>query len=47
MVMEAAVNGGAEAIVTFNIRDCREVARQFGIKVLAPGETWKALEAKR
>ncbi|MGC8535964.1 MAG: putative toxin-antitoxin system toxin component, PIN family [Rhizomicrobium sp.] len=47
MVLEAAVNGRADAIVTFNIRDFREVARRFGVKVLAPGETWKALEAKR
>jgi putative PIN family toxin of toxin-antitoxin system len=47
MVLEAAANGRADAIVTFNVRDFREVARQFGIKVLTPGETWKGLEAKR
>ncbi len=47
MVLEAAVNGKADAIVTFNVRDFREVAGNFGIKVLAPGEAWKALEAKR
>ena len=47
MVLEAAANGRADAIVTFNVRDFREVARQFGIKVLTPGETWQGLEAKR
>ena len=47
MVLEAAVNGRADAIVTFNVRDFREVAGHFGVKVLAPGEAWKALEAKR
>lgn len=47
MVLEAAVNGRADAIVTFNVRDFREVAGRFGVMVLAPGEAWKALEAKR
>jgi putative PIN family toxin of toxin-antitoxin system len=47
MVLEAAVNGRADAIVTFNARDLRESGKQFGIKILAPGEAWKALEAKR
>ncbi|QSR84678.1 putative toxin-antitoxin system toxin component, PIN family [Methylacidimicrobium sp. B4] len=47
MVLEAATNGRADAIVTFNLRDFREAAGNFGIKVLAPGEAWKALEVKR
>jgi predicted nucleic acid-binding protein len=47
LVLETAVNGRADAIVTFNIRNFREVAGHFAGKVLAPGETWKALEAKR
>lgn len=47
MVLEAAVNGRADPIVTFNVRDFREVAVRFGVKVLAPGEAWKALEVKR
>jgi len=47
IVLEPAVNGRADAIVTFNVRDFREVAGHFGVKVLAPGEAWKALEAKR
>lgn len=47
MVLEAAVNGRADAIVTFNARDFRGVARHFGVRVLAPGEAWEALEALR
>ena len=39
MVLEAAVNGRADAIVTFNRRDFSAAAEQFGIPVLSPGET--------
>jgi hypothetical protein len=37
MVLEAAVNGQADAIVTFNRRDFRPATEQFGIEVLLPG----------
>lgn len=46
MVLEAAVNGNAEAIVTFNLRDFTKVAGMFGIEVLSPGEAWRRLEAR-
>ncbi|MBI1180842.1 MAG: putative toxin-antitoxin system toxin component, PIN family [Alphaproteobacteria bacterium] len=36
MVLETAVNGGAQAIVTFTARDFRDVPGTFGISVLAP-----------
>ena len=45
-VLEAAVNGRAEAIVTFNLRDFRGVLPQFGIEILSPGEAWKRLETR-
>jgi putative PIN family toxin of toxin-antitoxin system len=38
MVLEAAVNGQAEAIATFNARDFGGVAEEFGIEVLTPSE---------
>lgn len=38
MVLEAAVNGGANVIVTFNIRDFAAAAR-FGVRAMTPGET--------
>jgi putative PIN family toxin of toxin-antitoxin system len=47
MLLEAAVNGQADAIVTFNIRDFDLVAADFGIEVLAPGEAWPRLKARR
>jgi putative PIN family toxin of toxin-antitoxin system len=46
MVLEAAVNGQADALVTFNTRDFRGVAEQFGVAVLSPGEAVRQLEAK-
>lgn len=36
LVLEAAANGGASAIVTFNGRDFGGVPRQFGIELLTP-----------
>ena len=38
MVLEAAVNGRAEALVTFNVRDYGTAASQFGVEVLLPRE---------
>jgi putative PIN family toxin of toxin-antitoxin system len=37
MVLEVAVNGAADAIVTMNRRDFDPVAQTFGIEVLSPG----------
>jgi len=36
MVLEAAVNGRAEALVTFNMRDFGAVPARFGIELLLP-----------
>ena len=36
LVLEAAVNGRASAIVTFNARDFGQVPRRFGVEVLSP-----------
>lgn len=38
MVLEAAVNGRADYLVTFNQRDFRAAPSRFGIKVLTPCE---------
>ncbi len=38
LVLEAAVNGRAAAIVTFNRRDFGTVPLRFGIEVLSPGQ---------
>lgn len=44
MVLETAVNGRADGIVTFNRRDFAPVTRNFGIAVLSPGEAPSRLE---
>jgi hypothetical protein len=36
MVLEAAVNGRANALVTFNVRNYGEVPSHFGVEVLLP-----------
>lgn len=36
MVLEAAVNGGADALVTFNRRDFGDAPTAFGIDLLLP-----------
>lgn len=43
MVLETAVNGGAETIVSFNLRDFGTAPRRFGIEVLRPGELLRRL----
>jgi len=42
-VLECAVNGGANALVTDNIRDFRS-ANSFGVKVVTPSEFLGILE---
>lgn len=36
MVLEAALNGGADAIVTFNMRDYAAATQRFNIEILTP-----------
>jgi predicted nucleic acid-binding protein len=46
MVLEVAVNGRADGIVTFNLSDFVRPAKQLGVKVMRPGEAVKRLEQK-
>jgi len=46
LVLEAAVNGGADGIVTFNLRDFASAAKQFGIAIMSSAEAVKRLEGK-
>lgn len=43
MVLEAAVNGNATAIVTFNIRDYGNAAHDFGLEVLRPRDALRRI----
>lgn len=38
MVLEAAINGRADALVTFNVRDFLPTANRFGLAVLRPSD---------
>ena len=44
LVLEAAVNGQADAIVTFNEKDLKFAESSFGIAVIRPGEALRRIE---
>lgn len=44
MVLEAAVNGRADALVTHNIADFAPAAPRFGLALLEPGEFLRRIE---
>ena len=46
MVLEAAINGAADTIVTFNIRDFAG-AERFGVRPMTPGEALVQLSRRR
>ncbi len=45
MVLEAAINGEADALVTYNIQDFAEAGERFRISVLRPGDLLKKVKA--
>ena len=44
LVLEAAVNGQADAIVTFNRRDFGDTPATFGIELLLPAEMLRRIK---
>ncbi len=46
MVMETAVNGQADLLVTFNLRHFKEPARTFALQVLRPADALCRLEER-
>jgi putative PIN family toxin of toxin-antitoxin system len=44
MVLEAAVNGQADLVVTFNLTHLRHAARRFGMLAIRPSEALSILE---
>lgn len=44
-VLDAAANGQADAIVTFNRRDYGDAPGRFGVAVLSPGEALRRMFA--
>ncbi len=41
MVLETAVNGGADWLVSSNVRHLAAAALEFGIRVVRPREAWE------
>src|SRR5271165_6424570 len=44
MVLEAAINGEADALVTYNVRDFVLAGERFGVPVLSPSELLKKVK---
>ena len=47
MVLETAVNGRADRLVTFNLRHLGPAAKEFGILAVTPPDAWKEIHAKK
>jgi predicted nucleic acid-binding protein len=45
MVLETAVNGRADLLVTFNQEDFAAAAKRFGVKIVRPSEALHRLRA--
>jgi putative PIN family toxin of toxin-antitoxin system len=46
MVLDTAVNGQADRLVTFNLRHLGQAGREFGISVDVPGATWRKIRER-
>jgi putative PIN family toxin of toxin-antitoxin system len=46
MVLETAINGGAELLVTFNVRDFGSVGEQFGCRIVSPRRAVELIRAR-
>ena len=44
-VLDAAVNGRADGIVTFNVRDFADAPRSFGISLYTPSEAFRSIRS--
>jgi putative PIN family toxin of toxin-antitoxin system len=47
MVLDTAVNGQANRLVTFNMRHLAAAAREFGIRAVPPGDFWRELRGAK
>jgi predicted nucleic acid-binding protein len=45
MVLETAINGGANAVVTYNVADFALAAKRFRISVLSPADLLKKVRS--
>jgi hypothetical protein len=44
LVLETAINGGAEVVASFNVADMEAGARRFGIAVERPGTVMRRIK---
>jgi hypothetical protein len=44
MVLDTAASGGADRLVTFNVRYLQAPAREFGILAVTPPDAWKEIQ---
>ena len=44
MVLEAAINGGADALVTYNVADFRSAGERFGIPIVLPADVLRKVK---
>jgi putative PIN family toxin of toxin-antitoxin system len=46
MVLETAVNGSADRLVTFDLQHLKTAAAEFGILALTPPQAWKEIKQR-
>jgi putative PIN family toxin of toxin-antitoxin system len=44
MVLEAAINGSADALVTYNVADFRSAGERFGIPIVRPADVLRKVK---
>jgi putative PIN family toxin of toxin-antitoxin system len=47
LVVETAINGYADALATFNLRDMRDAGERFGFRVRRPGSLVRQIRSSR
>lgn len=45
MVLEAAINGRADALVTYNVKDFARAAERFGLPILRPADLLRKVQS--
>jgi putative PIN family toxin of toxin-antitoxin system len=46
MVLETAINGAADRLVTFKVRHLAAAGREFDIRVVQPRDAWKEVQQR-
>lgn len=44
MVLETAINGRADRLVTFDLRHLKKAGEEFGVRAVTPPEAWKEVQ---